>query len=178
MIMDNDSELLPVVDAEGRVMGSIRRGEAHDGCKVLHPVVHLHLMNSAGELYLQHRPAWKKVQPDKWDTACGGHIAYGESVEDALKREVSEELGIVDYRPETVCRYVFESRIERELVYLYRTVYDGEINPSADELSGGRFFTMAELGDSLGKGMITPNCEMELVDYLLICSNSSFACET
>lgn len=164
--MDNDSEMLPQVDAEGNVTGSMTRGHAHDGSKILHPVVHLHVFNSKGELYLQHRPHWKRIQPDKWDTACGGHIAFGESVDEALAREVGEELGISGFNPLLLQRYVFESHVERELVYLFRTVYDGEIKPSKDELSGGRFFTPDELHEAAINGEMTPNCLMELRTFL------------
>ena len=55
---DNKDEQFPVVDEMGNILGAISRGHAHDGSKILHPVVHLHLFNSKGELYLQHRPAW------------------------------------------------------------------------------------------------------------------------
>ena len=41
----------------------------------------------------------KDIQPGKWDTAVGGHVDYGESVEDALFRETREELGITDFSP-------------------------------------------------------------------------------
>ena len=61
--MDNGKELFPLVDEEGNIIGSITRQEAHSGTKQLHPVVHLHLFNSKGELYLQLRPSWKDVQP-------------------------------------------------------------------------------------------------------------------
>ena len=80
---DNREELFPVVDAAGRVVGRATRGECHGGSMLLHPVVHLHLFNSCGELYLQKRPAWKDIQPGRWDTAVGGHIDYGETVEEA-----------------------------------------------------------------------------------------------
>lgn len=107
MMKDNEKEMFPLVLENGDIIGSISRNEAHDGTKRLHPVVHLHVFNNRGELYLQKRPAWKDIQPNKWDTACGGHIDLGENVEEALKREVKEELGITDYIPERIGQYVF-----------------------------------------------------------------------
>lgn len=160
-MIDNKEELFPLVDEEGKILGSITRGEAHDGSKKLHPVVHLHLFNSQGELYLQHRPTWKDIQPDKWDTACGGHIDLGESVDEALKREVREELGVTGFTPNFVKRYVFESTRERELVHVHTTVYDGPIKPSTEELCGGRFWTRQEIEENLGQGVFTPNFESE-----------------
>ena len=128
---------------------------------LLHPVVHLHLFNSRGELYLQRRPVWKDIQPGRWDTAVGGHVDYGETVDDALRREVREELGVTGFVPERVAVYVFRSERERELIYVHRTVYDGEVVPS-DELDGGRFWSRDEILANLGKGVFTPNLEGEV----------------
>ena len=159
--MDNQQELFPIVDEEGRVVGSATRGECHGGTKLLHPVVHLHVFNAQGDIYLQKRPEWKDIQPGKWDTAVGGHIDYGETPGEALKREVREELGITEFTPTFVDKYVFESQRERELVYVHRTTYTGEIRPSVDELAGGRFWTMQELRAAMGHGILTPNFERE-----------------
>lgn len=158
---DNPNEMFPIVDEEGNILGSMTRGHAHDGSKILHPVVHLHVFNSNGELYLQHRPTWKDIQPDKWDTAVGGHVDLGENVEQALKREVNEELGITNFTFESLGHYVFESKREKELVYVHRCIYDGEIHPSREELSGGRFWTTQEIADNIGKSVFTPNFEGE-----------------
>ncbi len=159
---DNSEEIFPVVDEDGQVVGKATRGECHGGSMLLHPVVHLHLFNSRGELYLQKRPEWKDIKPGKWDTAVGGHVDYGEEVTDALRREVREELGVVDFMPEKLIQYLFESSRERELVNVFRTTYDGAVTPS-DETDGGRFWSIAEIREALGKGVFTPNFEQEFL---------------
>ena len=112
---DNLQEKFPIVDEEGTVIGQATRGECHNGSRLLHAVVHLHVFNAQGDIYLQKRPEWKDIQPGKWDTAVGGHIDYGETPGEALVREVREELGITDFTPEFMGKYVFDSLREREL---------------------------------------------------------------
>ena len=169
MRRDNNAELLPLVDAEGNSIGCATRGECHNGSMLLHPVVHLHLLNKAGDIYLQQRPQWKEIQPGKWDTAVGGHVDYGETIDDALLREVREEVGITDFTPTFLVRYEFVSECERELVYVYKAVYEGEVRPS-DELDGGRFWSVSEIDDAIGKGVLTPNFEQEyqMINNLII----------
>lgn len=160
MRSDDRNELLPIVDKDGRVIGSASRGDCHDGSKVLHPVVHLHLFDVNGRIFLQKRPVWKEIQPGKWDTAVGGHVGYGEDIEMALTREASEEIGINDFKAEFLLKYLFESERERELVYVYRTTYNKEITPS-DEVECGRFWEINELNGAYGKEILTPNFEQE-----------------
>ena len=169
MRRDNNAELLPLVDAEGKSIGCATRGECHNGSMLLHPVVHLHLLNKVGDIYLQQRPQWKEIQPGKWDTAVGGHVDYGETIDDALLREVREEVGITDFTPTFLVRYEFVSECERELVYVYKAVYEGEVRPS-DELDGGRFWSVPEIDDAIGKGVLTPNFEQEyqMINNLII----------
>ena len=159
-------ELLPVVDENGNILDAATRAKCHGGSMLLHPVVHLHLFNSAGDLYLQKRPMWKTIQPGKWDTAVGGHVDFGESVEQALKREVMEEIGVTDFTPVKLPHYVFQSDVERELVFPHKTVYDGVVTPS-DETDGGRFWTKDEIEASLGTGVFTPNFEKEYARLFL-----------
>ena len=175
--------MFPIVDEQGNIIDAATRGKCHDGSKLLHPVVHLHVFNSKGELYLQRRPMWKDIQPGRWDTAVGGHVDLGENIEQALRREVREELGI-EIAPPTpegelavgsegehedtsskvtpYTPYVFESERERELVYPHRLTYDGPIQPSA-ETDGGRFWTMDELREAIKAGdLLTPNFVSEI----------------
>lgn len=157
---DNSDEIFPIVDENGNVTGKATRGQCHCGSKLLHPVVHLHVFDPQGRLYLQKRPEWKDIQPGRWDTAVGGHIDYGEEVDDALRREAREELGLEEFTPEPLDRYVFESDRERELINCFRTVTPFIPRPS-EELDGGRFWTMQEIRDALGHDIFTPNFEKE-----------------
>lgn len=157
---DNPNEWLPLVDEEGTVIGRATRGQCHGGTMWLHPVVHLHVFNSAGELFLQHRPDWKDIQPGRWDTAVGGHVDDGETVGDALLREAREELGLTDFTPTFIARRIYQSLRERELIYAYRTVTDVQLRPSP-ELDGGRFFARTEIQERLGTGFFTPGFENE-----------------
>jgi hypothetical protein len=62
---------------------------------------------------------------------------------------------------------VFDSKRERELVYVNRTTYDGPVTPSAEELDGGRFWTMNEIREAIGQGVLTPNFESEFQKFFL-----------
>jgi 4-diphosphocytidyl-2-C-methyl-D-erythritol kinase len=77
-----------------------------------------------------------------------------------------EEL-VTDFEPESLGHYVFESQREKELVYVHRCVYDGEVKPSQEELAGGRFWNKDEISENIGKGVFTPNFENEYQKYFM-----------
>lgn len=155
------TEWFPVVDEAGRVTGKVSRKEAHSGSGILHPVVHLHIFNSKGELYLQKRPSTKDIQPGKWDTAVGGHVNLGETIEQALQREVMEELQIREFKPQAFMNYRWDSPQESELVFSFLAQIDQAIDYNPEEISDGRFWRLAELDQLIGKNILTPNFERE-----------------
>jgi isopentenyldiphosphate isomerase len=159
-------EYFPHVTDKGKVIGKVTRTECHSGSFLLHPVVHLHVFNSAGELYLQKRALNKDIQPGKWDTSVGGHVDYGEEISEALHREVIEELGITDFEPIFIVRYKFVSHQEAELVHVHYTIYNGVINPDPSEISEGKFWKIVEIEEQLGKNVFTPNFEKEFVTVI------------
>lgn len=154
-------EWLPLVDEEGKITGKAPRSAVHGKPGLLHPVIHLHVINRKGEIYLQKRPVNKLVQPGKWDTSVGGHISFGETVEQALEREASEEIGLKDFKPQPVARYRWDTEIESELSFSFVTLYEGPFHISASEVDEGRFWTRSEIERSLGKGIFTSNFEHE-----------------
>ena len=161
----DDEEWLPMVDEQGNILGKALRSYCHNGSKTLHPVVHLHLLGHFRTIYLQKRAPDKLIQPGKWDTAVGGHLAYGETIEAALLREAIEEIGLKDFQPVPAINYVWKTDIESELVYSFVT-YQGKPNPAgSQEITDGRFWKFTEIEQNLGKGVFTPNFEHE---YLLL----------
>ena len=103
----------------------------------------------------------KDIQPGKWDTAVGGHLAYGESILEAVYREASEELGLMNFNPIYIETYEFESPIEREMVNVFAAVGSYELHPDLDEVDEGRWWDLADIDASIGKGVFTPNFESE-----------------
>lgn len=154
-------EILPVVEPTGVVRGRALRSYVHGGSKVLHPVVHLHLINRYGEIFLQKRSMSKKLLPGRWDTAVGGHVSYGESLQEALYREASEELGAFEFNPIYMGNYVFESDIEREFVSIFAAVGNFQLNPVNDEVDEGKWWSEKEIIKATGKNILTPNFESE-----------------
>lgn len=161
-------EWFPLIDETGLVVGKALRSECHSGSMLLHPVVHLHIFDKQGRLYLQRRSMSKEIQPGKWDTAVGGHVDYGETIEEALYREVREELGITDFEPIHNFTYLFQSSVEREMVYSYRTIYEGDIVIDPEEIDEGRYWDIDEVLAHMGKGVFTPNFEDEFQRLLII----------
>lgn len=155
-------EEFPVVNERGEVIGKASRRECHSGSKLLHPVVHLHVFDAVGNLFLQKRSLKKDIQPGRWDTAVGGHVDYGETINDALVREACEELGLNVVNPIKLYDYIFESSVEREFVNTFKCVARAEdITVDEDEISEGRFFSFEEIERLLGSGKSTPNFEIE-----------------
>jgi isopentenyldiphosphate isomerase/intracellular septation protein A len=155
-------EWLPLVDENGKITGKITRSSAHSGPGKLHPVVHLHVVNSRGEIYLQKRSSTKDTQPGKWDTAVGGHVDLGENVDQALQRETREELNLTGLRPVPLSRYRWETTVESELVFSFWALYNANPVFNRDEIDDGRFWTQPEIRNSLGQGLFTPNFEHEV----------------
>ena len=163
-IMSN--EYFDVIDRAGNIIGKATREECHGDTSLAHRTVHVLVFNSNGELFLQKRSMNKDIQPGKWDTSVGGHLDMGETFDQAVIREMKEELGI-----ETPVQYLYDywmcNEVETEYVHTYTCTYDGAIEFNAHEIDDGRFWSREEIEENVGKGIFTPNFEQEYQKYLL-----------
>lgn len=152
-----NEEWLPIVNEKGEISGQAPRSICHSGSKLLHPVVHLHIVNKHHDIFLQKRSMKKDLLPGMWDTAVGGHIGLNEKVDDALKREACEELGITNFEARFIGNYVWESSMERELVFSFLCTHYDQIHIDNPEVDNGRFWNRQELEEGIRKNLLTPN---------------------
>lgn len=158
-------EVFDLVDREDRVIGRVTRGEVHGNPALIHRVAHVLVFNAAGEIYLQKRKDDKDVQPGKWDTSVGGHVDAGEEYEQAARREMREELGILGPGLERLYKYLHSNDFESEFVTTYRIVWGGRILPDPAEIAEGRFWTFDDIDKHSAEGIFTPNFLDELGRY-------------
>ncbi|MEI6091903.1 MAG: NUDIX domain-containing protein [bacterium] len=154
-------EWFDLVDNAGNKIGEAPRSVCHSQPGLMHSVVHLHIFSRNGGLYLQHRNADRQIQPGKWDSAVGGHVSRGETIQTALFREASEEVGLKSFNPQALFRYVWETVVETELVHTFITVLDFEPVFDKSEMDDFKLWKIADIKRNLGKNIFTPNFEHE-----------------
>ena len=162
---DPDDEMLEIVDARDRVIGLERRARCHGDPQLTHRAVHVFVKSSKGAFFLQKRSRLKRIQPGRWDTSVGGHLAPGESYEAAARRELHEELGIrlpPEVRLRRLHDYVWRSEVETEHIRTFLLEHDGPFELHPEEIEDGRFWTVSELQAAAGTGALTPSLEDEL----------------
>ena len=168
-------ECFGVFHADGYYVGVFPRRECHGNPALIHRSVHVVILDSSGQkILLQKRSARKDIQPGKWDTAVGGHVDAGESVENAAVRELSEELGISGD-----LQFFFTSTIrndiESENVTVFKLISDGPFEFSRDEIDEIRFWDLDDfrLPENCRREDFTPNLQKELGEIIKLLDGKS-----
>lgn len=166
---DNQDEIFIVVDKDDNVTGFKSRYECHHNPDLIHRSVGLLVYNSRGELLLQKRSQSKDLNPGLWTISTSGHVAQGQSYQEALEREVREELG-VSVRMYYLKRFIIKTGQESEMATLYKAVADGPFRPSPEEVSELKFFNTREIPFLVASKTLklTPGAEITLKEAGLL----------
>lgn len=146
---ESGNDMLVLVDADDKEIGSLGKGECHDGDGALHRAFSLFLFNGHGELLLQRRSAEKRLWPRYWSNTCCSHPRQGESMEMATARRLQQELNTTAAL-EFIYKFEYQASFadqgsEHELcwVYLGRLVQQAIANEA--EIAELRFITASDL---------------------------------
>ncbi|CAN5587095.1 isopentenyl-diphosphate Delta-isomerase [soil metagenome] len=127
-------EQVILVDDQDQEIGRMEKIEAHRK-GLLHRAFSILLFNSQGEVLLQKRAKSKYHSGGLWTNTCCSHPLPDESIEDAARRKLIQEMGI-DLTPEFAFKFHYKADldmglVEHELDHVLIGRYDGEpvINP-------------------------------------------------
>ena len=101
------------------------------------------LLRRTDRVLLCHRSPDRRWFPDVWDFP-GGHVETGESAEDALVREIAEEIGVVIPRPSATPLTTFETDDVRLRVWLVHEWSGEPANRQLDEHDAIAWFSVPE----------------------------------
>lgn len=148
--MTRHEEKFYVVDEDDNVIGCATRNECHKR-RLIHRSVYVIVLNDKGEIFLQKRSLKKDLYPGHYACSASGHVEYGESYEEAARRELLEELGI-DAPLKEICRFKCFSDVEREISALFVCRHNGPFRLNSEEISGGEFMSIHNLKRVLKTG--------------------------
>ena len=155
------SELFDVVNERNEVTGQLTRGEVH-AQGLLHRAVHVFVINSRGEVFLQKRSHLKDVAPLKWDSSAAGHLNVSESYADCAVREVFEEAGIRVSETQCVAQLPAGAHTDQEFVELHVVSHNGPMRCPPEEVATGEWFQPEVISDwvsarpqDFAKGFVT-----------------------
>jgi 16S rRNA (adenine1518-N6/adenine1519-N6)-dimethyltransferase len=140
---DVHGERFDVVDEKDEVVGSESRHVVHQK-NLKHRAVHILVFDRHGQVFLQKRSRWKDRCPGLWDSSAAGHVDSGEEYDEAVRREVAEELGVeasvhrigkIEACPETGW----------EFVGVYRAEHSGPFRLPPAEIESGAFFSVDQV---------------------------------
>ena len=134
---------------------------------IWHSSIHLIIVNKDKlKTLFQKRSSNKDLYPDKWDIAVGGHISSGEESDDAVKRELQEELGIMDSNIKFIKRYKEElinnGITNREIVSLYILYKDIDIKDivlQEEEVKDIKWISKEEMEELINSNEVIPHIE-------------------
>lgn len=145
---DDQQELFIVVDKNDNVLGYRSRYDCHHDKTLIHRTVGAVVFDEKGSVLLQKRSSTKDMGAGLWGISCAGHVRKGQEYEEALHRELTEELG-VDIPVEYVTKFIVADEDETEMSALYKGISNGPFKPNPKEVERLEFFSPRELAFKL-----------------------------
>lgn len=137
-----------LVDENDSVVGYMEKMEAHK-LGLLHRAFSVFVFNAKGDLMLQKRAKSKYHSGGLWTNTCCSHPRSNETVVEAAKRRMQEEMGFV-CEVEEKFSFVYKAKLDNELTeHEYDYVLFGNYNEAPklnpEEAESYRFMSIDEV---------------------------------
>jgi len=141
--VSSPTESLILVDADDREIGFRSKVACHAGDGLLHRAFSVFLFNRNGQVLLQQRSAQKPLWPLYWSNSCCSHPRQSETIEDAGRRRIREELHL-DCDVWFLYKFRYQAAYgdvgsEHELCHVFAGIADGKVSAHPDEIVDWRY---------------------------------------
>lgn len=141
-------EYVILVDEHDNELGTYEKLDAHK-LGLLHRAFSVLLFNDKGELLLQKRSSGKYHSAGLWTNTCCSHPRPGESIKEAARRRLREEMGI-HASPSPVYSFIYKTElenglIEHELDHVLIGMYNGTPDINRHEVDAWKFESLDTL---------------------------------
>lgn len=141
-------EKVVVVNEHDVAIGVEEKTRAHL-LGVLHRAFSIFVTNSAGQLLIQRRALAKYHSRGLWSNTCCGHPRPGESINQASRRRLREEMGF-DVNLESVFQFRYRAHLEDGLIeneydHVLVGLFNGVPEPNPAEVAEYRWVDPATL---------------------------------
>lgn len=171
-------EIIDVLDEDGNLTNkTISKDKAHKN-GTWHCSVHILIINNdKTKTIFQKRCPNKKLYPNTWDIAVGGHISTKEEPLNAALREMQEELGLYykdfDLKELELVKETlqYDDIYSNEFIYTYLIYDDVDLNDiilQKEEVSEVKWFTKEEMNHLIKNEKVIPHTRAyEILNELL-----------
>jgi isopentenyl-diphosphate delta-isomerase type 1 len=142
------------VDGDDSVVGTVMKDDAHKR-GVLHRAGMIFIIRRDGKILLTKRSLSKKTFPNMYDCSCAFHVTFGESYEEAAKRELSEETGIHGIL-QYMGKFSFLEPPENEMVAVFRCPSNEPLTIDREESTAAVFYSITDVDRIVASEEVTP----------------------
>jgi len=162
---DPGEEIVDLVDGGNRIVGRATRRDVR-GQNLLHRGVGILCLNPRDQVHVHRRTDTKDVFPGMYDMFVGGVVLSGETYDAAARREIAEELGIVELEPEYLFTHLYLGDRNRSWIQVYRVVWDGPVRLQPQEIVWGDWIEEEALHSMIGEKPFVPD-GLEVYEHYL-----------
>ena len=137
-------EWVDVVDADNKVIGVAERARVRRE-NLCHRASYILVLDQTDRILVQRRTLSKDFCPGMLDACAGGVVTTGEQMEPSARRELAEELGIVDVPLEALGHFYAEGEGYRVWGGLFSCRYQGPLQLQVEEVSEVHWMSQAEI---------------------------------